>query len=134
MKGDLHEVKGKLDFMDCLNNVADLRYSMLSIESDSLKRQIPSGGVRSEKIVQQPANASKDVDSSIDYFNRHSTCAQRAELDTFRNTSVAFPEPLQTFFQQEVATLSNFVDEAAHDAFTSLHGDAVNCQSVVREL
>lgn len=63
MKSDRHEVKGKLNFLERPNNVADLRCSMLTDECDSLKRQIAGGGVYSGGIVQQLENESKDVDA-----------------------------------------------------------------------
>lgn len=61
--GDLHELKGKLDFSENRNNDATLRYSIFSDECDFLKRQIASCGVRSGKMIQQLANASKHVDA-----------------------------------------------------------------------
>lgn len=43
LEGDLYELMGQLHFLEYQNSVADLRYSILSDECDSLKRQIASG-------------------------------------------------------------------------------------------
>lgn len=42
LKVDLHELEGKLDFLERLNNVTDTRYSMVGDECDFLQLQIAS--------------------------------------------------------------------------------------------
>lgn len=44
LEGGLHELKGRLDFSERCNNVADSSYSMLCDECDSIRCQIASGG------------------------------------------------------------------------------------------
>lgn len=67
LEGDLHQVKGKLDFLKRLNTVFDSRYSMLVDKYDPFKCQIGSSVVCSGEIGQRLANASKYVDSLTDY-------------------------------------------------------------------
>lgn len=45
LKDVLHELNGKLDFSERRNSFADSRYSILSDECESLKRQVASGEV-----------------------------------------------------------------------------------------
>lgn len=67
----LHNLKGKLDCMGRLNDVADSLYSKLIDECDSLTSQVASG-----ETVQRLANAFKDVVASIDDLNCHAAHAQ----------------------------------------------------------
>lgn len=76
LKGNLHEVRVKLDFAEHCNNGADSRYSMLSNKCDLVKHQSSGGGVYSEEMEQQIANLSKAVDSSIKDLSRHAAHAQ----------------------------------------------------------
>lgn len=70
LEGDLHKVKGKAGILGRLNNNADSRYFIPSNECDSLKGQIFKGGVCGGEIVQRFANASQDIDASMDDLNR----------------------------------------------------------------
>lgn len=74
----LHELKGKLDFSDRRNDVADLRYSMLSDECDFLKLQIISYEMCSGEIVRRLSNVFKNVDVLIDDLSYHAANAQNA--------------------------------------------------------
>lgn len=98
MEGDLHELNGKPDFSERRNNVADLLYSMPVEECDSLERQSAIGGECSGSLLQRRANASKDVDASINKLNGRAARAQKAIRDAFQNNSVALGQRFQTFF------------------------------------
>lgn len=78
-------------------------------------------------MLQQLANASKDVDASIDDFNRQAAHYQKAVRDTFCHKAVELAERLQTVLQQEAVTTSIYVDEATRDAATSLQGNFAQC-------
>lgn len=78
MKGNLHERMAKLSFVERLNNVADLRYSILSGKCVLQKCQIASGGVCSGETVLWLSNASSDIDASIDTSHCHTGRAQIA--------------------------------------------------------
>lgn len=77
---------------------------MLRDECDSLRRQIFCGRLRSGKMGQRLANASKDADASIDDLNCHAAHANEVRQDTFRNTSVTLAKRLLTFSLEEFAT------------------------------
>lgn len=64
--------------MERRNNVTDSRYLLLSNECNLLKGQIASGGVCSGVMEQRLENASKEVDVSINDFNRHTTHSRKA--------------------------------------------------------
>lgn len=83
-------------------------------------------------LLQWLANASKDVNASIDNFNCQAAHAQRAVSNIARNKFVVLKERLQTFSQRQAATLSSIVDKSACDAFTSLQGYVAHCQSTVQ--
>lgn len=93
-EGDLHELEGKYHLPKRCNNVVDLRYTMLRHECDSLKRQIASGELCSETIVQRLANASKDDDALIDVLNLYAVYARKVIQDNFLNTSDALAQRL----------------------------------------
>lgn len=80
---DLHQLKGKLKLLERRNNDDDLRYFMLSAECDLLKCQVASGGLCSQTMILQLANAFKDVNVSVDGLNFHGAHTQKAVRDTF---------------------------------------------------
>lgn len=77
LKDDVHELKGKLDFFERRNIVADSLYSMLSDERDLLKHQIASYEVCSGVMVQRLASLSMDVDALIDDLISHVVYTQK---------------------------------------------------------
>lgn len=83
LEGEQHESAGKMAFSERRNSVADLQYSMLSDKCNSLKTQFASGGVCKEGMLQLLANPFKNVDASLDDFNRHAAHAQKGVPDTF---------------------------------------------------
>lgn len=115
------------------NNVVNSQCFKISVECDSLKRQIVSGGICSEGMVQCLRNASKDIDAAIDALNRHATHAQKAVRVYFRNKSVASVQLFQRLPREDAVTSSISVDDAARDAVASLSGDEAYCQATVRE-
>lgn len=84
-------------------------------------------------MVQQLANASKDVDASINDLNRHAARAQKVVRNFFCNKTVAVAERLQTFFDWNAAILPSSVDEMAHNLVTFLQSDLVHFQATVQE-
>lgn len=108
-----------------------MRFSLLVDECDLLKRQIVNGGVCSGKTAQQLAHASKDDGISINDLSHCTAYAQKAAQEILCSKSVALVERLQTFSQQEAATFSESVGEAARDAVTSLERDVAHCQATV---
>lgn len=133
LKFYLPELKGKLCFSKHHSNVAGLWYPMLSDACDSLNCQFASDGVCSEEIIRWLTNLSKGVDAFIDHLNLYGAHAQGMVRDTFFNKFVALANCLHTFLQHEISTFSNFVNEAASDAVTSLQDDVAHYQSTVRE-
>lgn len=77
LEGDLHELRGKLDFSKRHNNVADLRYSTRTYECDSLKPEIASGKVYNQEMVKRLARASQAAGASIGAWNRYAALARK---------------------------------------------------------
>lgn len=78
LEGDLHELRGKLYFLESCGYDADTQFSKLNYECNLLKCQIASGGDYSGEMVQRLTSACNNVDASIDYLNCHAAHAQKA--------------------------------------------------------
>lgn len=107
LNGDHYELVSKSDFLERSNHVGTLRYFLLVNKYDLLNRQVASGRICSEEMVQQHGNASKNFDVLIDDFNRHAAYAQKAVCITFCSTAVALAENLHTFFCKRWQTFPN---------------------------
>lgn len=107
--------------------------TLLLDEFNLLKHQVTTCEVCSVEIVQQLANASKDLNLSMNDLNRHAAHVQKAFRDTFRARLLILAERYQTYFQHEVSTIFKFVDQAACDPILSFQGYVAHCQATVRE-
>lgn len=131
LEGGVHELKGKLEFIERHNSAAGSRDSLLVDDCSSFKLHITSGEVCCGAIVQRLAIDFKDVDASINGLNCHAAHAQKAVRNTFQSRSVSLSRRFQRLFQQEVTTFLKSEVEATRDAVTILQGNVPSVQATL---